>query len=329
MNDFSPITVIVHPACAAHLPGPEHPEQPQRLDAILQRLENGPLAAALTVREAPAAPRRWLEACHDTEYLYRFEEAALSGSTALDHQDNEMSFDTFDAARHAAGAGILGVDLAEDGHEVVFCAVRPPGHHAERRRALGFCFVNNTVVAARYWHQRYRRRVLIVDVDAHHGNGVQAAFETEPEVFYLSLHEDPAHSFPGSGYAGERGLGPGRGTTLNIPLPPGAGDEECITALTEVAAPAVAAFAPEAIVVAAGFDGHGADDMSGLNYTTALYGKLGVYLGDWARRYCRGRLLSVLEGGYHPEALAAGVEAYLAGLALTRRPAAGTNHGES
>lgn len=181
--------------------------------------------------------------------------------------------------------------------------------------AFGFCFFNNCAVAARYWQQRYnRRRILILDIDAHHGNGIQAAFEEDPEVLYVSIHEHPSFSFPGTGFAEENGSGAGKGMVLNIPLLPGAGDNEVLDAITEKVGPAIVAFEPEAILVAAGFDGHRQDDMSGLNYSTDLFLQLGLSIGKWAEQFSCGKVLSILEGGYHLDSLAESVEAYLTGL---------------
>lgn len=310
------ITIITHPNCLAHdTGGGEHPETPARLTSILAKLEASPLKERLAFIESSKAQRRWLTTSHDEHYLFRLEECALSGKTYLDHPDNQLCFESYEAALLSAGAGLTGIDLLEGDTDLVFCAVRPPGHHAERNLALGFCFLNNCVLAARYWQQQYgRKRILILDFDAHHGNGIQSAFEEDPEVFYLSLHEHPTFSFPGSGYAEETGTGKGRGTTLNIPLPPGADDRLVLNALDKCAAPAIAAFAPERIIVAAGFDGHRSDDMSGLLYSTELYGKFGEYLAAWAQRFCQGKLLSILEGGYHLESLADSAAAYLSAL---------------
>jgi acetoin utilization deacetylase AcuC-like enzyme len=319
VNTLRPLTLITHHRFLEHdTGGLGHPETPARLAAITQRLAGSPLAPFLRqIEPGGKAEWRWLAACHDESYLYRFEEAALSGRSYIDHPDNQLSFATYEAALLAAGCGIAGVDLIESGQaEVVFCPVRPPGHHAEPGMALGFCFLNNVAVAARYWQQaRGRRRIMIIDWDAHHGNGIQIAFEEEPEVFYISLHEHPTFSFPGTGWAEEIGTGPGRGATLNIPLQPGAGDKEVLAALAEKVEPALASFRPEALLIAAGFDGAREDDMSGLAYSIDLYYQLGRISAQWARQYCGGRMLSMLEGGYHLETLAAGVEAYLAGLA--------------
>lgn len=319
MTPLRPITLVSHNRFLEHDPGASgHPESPARLAAIAQRLASGPLAGKLNqVEVGERAAWRLLSACHDESYLYRFEEAALSGRSHLDHPDNQLSFGSYEAALLAAGCGIAGVDLIESGlAEIVFCPVRPPGHHAEPGMALGFCFLNNVAIAARYWQQAGgRRRIMIIDWDAHHGNGLQTLFEEDPEVFYISLHEHPTFSFPGTGWAEETGMGQGAGTVLNIPLLPGAGDEAVLAALADKVEPAVLSFRPEAMLVAAGFDGVREDDMSGLAYSTELYHKIGRLTLEWARRHCGGRVLSILEGGYHPETLAAGVEAYLTGLA--------------
>jgi len=311
-----PLAIVTHSRCLAHdTGGTDHPETPDRLTTLLKKLHASPLREQLTIIEPRQAERRWLTTFHDEDYLFRLEECALSGKTHLDHPDNQLCFDSYEAALLSAGAGLTGIDLLEDKDNLVFCAVRPPGHHAERNLALGFCFLNNSVLAAKYWQQQYgRRKILIIDWDAHHGNGIQSAFEEDPDVFYISLHEHPTFSFPGSGYAEETGTGPGHGATLNIPLPPGADDKMVLNAFAGKIAPAVNAFAPERIIVAAGFDGHRDDDMSGLAYSTELYGRIGEYLAAWATKFCRGKLLTILEGGYHPGSLADSATAYLNAL---------------
>ncbi|MDA8166103.1 MAG: histone deacetylase [Desulfobacteraceae bacterium] len=318
MAEPRPITLITHPRFFDHDTGGHgHPEMPGRLTAIAGRLEGGPLAPLVT-STAEIKPAEWhqLTPCHDETYLYRFEEAALAGRSWLDHPDNQLSFGTYEAALLAAGAGIAGIDLLESGTRTVFGAVRPPGHHAEQGTALGFCFLNNVAVAARYWQQQHgRRKIMIIDWDAHHGNGIQAAFEEDPEVFYISLHEHPTFSFPGTGWAEDTGSGAGRGTTLNLPLPPGTGDAIVLALLRGRVASAIERFRPDGLIVAAGFDGAAEDDMSGLSYSPALFRDLGRLTAAWAEQYCQGRVLSLLEGGYHLESLARGVEAYLGGLA--------------
>jgi len=302
--------------CLDHATWGGHPEARERVAAVLARLRTGVLAPRRVEVNSQAARRESLLAAHDADYLLRFEDAALSGREWFDHRDNQIGEESYQAALLAAGAGPAAIDLLEAGRAAhAFCAVRPPGHHAERSHALGFCFINNAVVAARHWQTAYgRRRVLVFDFDAHHGNGIQHAFEADPEVLYVSLHEHPTFSFPGTGYAEETGTGAGQGATLNIPLLPGARDAVALAALEERIHAAVHAFRPEAIVVAAGFDGHQLDDMSGLGYSTELFHRMGSAVSRWAADYAGGRSLSLLEGGYHLASLCDGVEQYLLGL---------------
>jgi len=311
------ITIVTHPHLQDHdTGGGDHPEIPERLPAIEKKLKSGPLAADLAYAEPCPADRKWLQTFHSESWLLRFEEEVLSGRSYIGHPDNQVCFETFAVAQLSAGSGLKGIDLVEDRVPgPVFCLTRPPGHHAESSKPYGFCFLNNCVVAARYWQQQYgRQRICVLDFDAHHGNGIQAAFEEDPDVLYISIHEHPSFSYPGTGYADETGTGEGAGTTLNIPLPPGSGDANVVAALDTKVREALESFKPFALIVAAGFDGHRLDDMSGLNYSTELYRLLGERIGGWAREFLDGRVVSILEGGYQLDALAESVEAYLAGL---------------
>lgn len=317
MTNFKPFTFITHPDYLTHATDAgDHPECARRILAITEKLQNGLLAPLMTLAEPRNALRDEILAFHHEDYLYRFEETTLSGRTFIDHPDNQICFDSYETAFRAAGAGLSGIDLLEsDTTDIVFCNVRPPGHHAEQSSALGFCFFNNVVIAAKYWQKLYRKtKIVIIDWDAHHGNGIQSAFDEDPSVFYISIHEHPTFSFPGTGFADDKGTGRGHGTTLNIPLPLGADDNVVLDAMEKLVAPAIAAFNPEALIVAAGFDGHLLDDMSGLSYSTTLFGQLGIWMNVFANQYCGGKILSILEGGYHIEAVAAGVEAYIAGI---------------
>lgn len=312
---------ITHPRYLLHDTGGEgHPETPARLEEISSALSSLSSICTIATIEPPPAGKKWLLAVHPEEYLLRFEEVALSGRSYLGHPDNQLGYETYEIALIAAGAGLTGIDLLEreSGCTRIFCSVRPPGHHAEKTTSLGFCFLNNAAIAARYWQDKYsRQRIAIIDFDAHHGNGIQSTFEEDPDVLYVSIHEHPTFSFPGTGYAEEIGSGSGEGTILNIPLLPGANDQEVKRAFAEQVEPALKKFRPEALIVAAGFDGHKLDDMSGLSFSTELYGYIGCRLAAIGKTICHGRILSILEGGYHLPSLASSVEEYCRGIIET------------
>lgn len=299
-----------------HDTGSEHPEIPARLQVILAQLEQSACFSLLGFHKSRPAERKWLMAAHDEGWLFRFEEAVLSGKTYIDHTDNQIGYESYEVATLAAGAGLTAIDLMEaGGAPQAFCLVRPPGHHAERNRPFGFCFFNNCVVAARYWQQKYgRKRVVVFDFDAHHGNGIQSAFEREEDTLYISVHEHPSFSYPGTGYSDETGFGDGRGSILNLPLSPGAGDAQFLPLLHGPVEEKIARWQPDAMIVAAGFDGHRDDEMSGLHYSTGLYEKIGRQVLLLSRKYCGGRLLSIFEGGYELTVLGESVEAYVRGL---------------
>ena len=317
MTDNPSITIVTDSFLLSHdTGGGEHPEVPERLQAVDRQLQSGPLASSLNYVQHEPAPREWLLSFHTEAWLFRFEESVLSGRTYMDHPDNQICYESYDVAISSAGTGLTGVDLIEkDGFGPVFCSTRPPGHHAEPNMPFGFCFLNNCVIAARYWQKKYKRqRVCIIDFDAHHGNGIQTAFEEDADSLYISIHEHPSFSYPGTGYAEEKGMEAGIGTILNIPLLPGASDRKFFEAWDREINEKLNQFKPEVIIIAAGFDGHEQDDMSGLNYTTQLYGELGRKIGLLAEKFTQGRLLSILEGGYHIPSLAESVEEYLTGL---------------
>jgi len=310
------LTLISDSRFLDHDTGIDHPELPARLQLILSNLEQSDFFSSLGFHATRPAERKWLMAAHDEGWLFRFEEAVLSGKTSVDHTDNQICYESYEVATLSAGAGLTAIDLLEQGQaRQVFCLVRPPGHHAERNRPFGFCFFNNCVVAARYWQQHYgRQRILVFDFDAHHGNGIQAAFEREADTLYISIHEHPSFSYPGTGYKDETGFGEGRGSILNLPLSPGAGDEQLLALLRGPVEEKIAQWRPDAMIVAAGFDGHRADEMSGLLYSTGVYEKVGQVVRALSNRYCGGRLLSMLEGGYELTVLGESVEAYVRGL---------------
>ncbi len=283
-----------------HRTGPYHPEVPERLEVIYRGLEQRGLLSQLTLIAAQPAEERWIEAVHRIEHIRRFEEACLMGKSELDHPDNQICEETFQTALLAVG-GILEAARRVMGQELdnAFCAVRPPGHHAEADRALGFCFFNNAAIAARYLQAEWGvPRIGIIDFDVHHGNGTQHIFERDPTVFYYSIHEHPTFAYPGTGREFEKGLEAGYGYTLNSPVLPGHGDEEYRTLIDKDLIPAFDRFQPEVILVSAGFDAHEDDDMSGINLSTSGYSWIMNRVMGLAERYARGRLISILEGGY-------------------------------
>ncbi len=314
------ITVVTDPQYQLHdTGGGDHPEIPERLQLITAGLSSGHLADIVDFISPRPARRSEIMTFHPESWLFRFEEAVLSGRTYIDHPDNQIGYDSYDIATLSAGAGLTAIDCIEkDTGNILFCASRPPGHHAEPTQPYGFCFFNNCVIAARYWQQAHKRqRICVLDFDAHHGNGIQTAFEEDADALYISIHEHPSFSFPGTGWANENGSGPGKGTILNVPLAPGSGDRQILEVIDGPVQFLLTQFVPDALIIAAGFDGHKDDDMSGLNYSTVLYEQLGRRLADWSGYFCDGRLISILEGGYHLPVLAECVEAYLSGLSCT------------
>ncbi len=314
---MSLLTLITDPQYLQHdTGGDEHPENPARLQVIAKELQQVSFHSGLIYESPRMAEREWLLTTHSESWLFRFEEAVLSGRTYIDHPDNQIGYDSYEIAGLSAGAGLSAIDRIEAGTaDNVFCLVRPPGHHAEKKVPYGFCFFNNTVIAARYWQQKYGvKRVLIFDFDAHHGNGIQSAFEEEAGNFYVSIHEHPSFSYPGTGYSDEHGMGEGKGCILNLPLRPGAADNDVCELLSDTILPQLEMWQPDAIIVAAGFDAHQKDDMSGLQYSTELYYILGKEMRQWAERFTRGKLLSILEGGYELSVLGESVAAYCKGL---------------
>ncbi|MGQ9689446.1 MAG: histone deacetylase family protein [Desulfobaccales bacterium] len=296
-----------------HRPGERHPERPARLEAIMQRLQDTGLSEELILVRPYPAPLPWIERLHDPAYIERFRTACQRGYTIFMTPDCGICPDSFDIALLAVGGVFAAIENVMNGRlNNAFCAVRPPGHHAERSRALGFCFFNNIALGAVYLLEQFGlERVAIVDWDVHHGNGTQHMFESDPRVFYLSLHEDPYSCYPGTGFRQEEGKGPGKGYNLNLPLPAGSGDTEYLKALEEEGLPRLRKFAPQFVLISAGFDAHESDPLAHQNLTREAYRKMGRMILDLAAETAGGRLVSLLEGGYNLTVLADCVEDHL------------------
>jgi acetoin utilization deacetylase AcuC-like enzyme len=318
MTEAGRVLLFSDPALAGHRP-PGHPDRPERLSAV----EAG-VADAVAARGAPIerpavepADAAALERIHPARYIALLEEAAEQGGGWID-ADTHIGPASMVAARLAAGATIQAAATAAAGEAAVaFAVVRPPGHHARRERAAGFCLLNNVALAAMALRASgLAQRIVILDWDVHHGDGTQAIFDADPDLCYASTHQMPL--YPGTGDAADRGAGPGLGSKHNVPLPPGSGDEAFVGAWLTRLLPAVAAFAPEAILVSAGYDAHRLDPLAELEVTASGYHSVSEAIGRTAREVgVRGIALS-LEGGYDLDALrdsaAATVTGLLAGL---------------
>ena len=306
--------LVYHPAYLEHDMGAGHPESPDRLRAIMQQLERSGTATRLVRIEPRKAEDEWILEIHNKTYVSALKQhAPSSGRLSLD-ADTSMSPGSLAAAYLAAGGALAAVDAIMAGQvNHAFCAARPPGHHAEAGRAMGFCLFNNVAIAARYVQKKYGlKHVLIVDWDVHHGNGTQHSFEDDPSVLFFSTHQFP--HYPGTGRASERGKGAGEGFTINVPMEAGQGDEEYRAVFQHTLLPAAEDFNPDFIIVSAGFDAHQDDPLAGMGLTQSGYADLTAIVAGIAKRHAAGRLLSSLEGGYNLRALAASVDAHVTAL---------------
>jgi acetoin utilization deacetylase AcuC-like enzyme len=301
---------LCHPSALDHQTPPGHPERPDRIRAIERILEHERFAP-LHREQAPMGTPQMAALAHPQAYVDAMAEVApKEGMVAID-ADTTMSPGTYEAAMRGVGAAVQGVDEVMTGKvKNAFSAMRPPGHHAERTRAMGFCFYNNAAIAARHAQKAHgAERVAIMDWDVHHGNGSQDIFWSDPSVMYASTHQMPL--YPGTGAVSERG---DHGTIVNTPLSPGDGSEIFREALDTVVLPRLAAFGPDLIVISAGFDAHWRDPLANLNLTEADFGWATVKLMELAEKRCQGRIVSVLEGGYDLEGLSRSVAAHVTAL---------------
>jgi len=299
--------LYTHPSCLEHDPGQYHPETPARLKAVLAAL-SAPEFAALERREAPEATLEDLSRVHPPHFVERLLAAVPeAGHVGID-ADTVMSPQSGAAALHAAGAVAAAVDAIIAGEaDNAFCAVRPPGHHAEPNRAMGFCLFNNVAVGALRARQVHGlARVAVIDFDVHHGNGTQAAFWDNQSLFYGSTHQWPL--YPGTGSSGETGVA---GNIVNVPLPPISGSQAFRQGMTRILLPALDTFAPEMVLISAGFDAHRSDPLAQLLLDEADYTWATEQLLDVARRHSSGRVVSTLEGGYDLVALGSSAAAHV------------------
>jgi len=302
--------VLTDPRFLDHDPGPGHVESPARLDAIMAELGRAPLAG-VTIETPRAATDAEIEAVHSPGYRARL--ASLDGQYAELDPDTAVSPGSWEAATLAAGAAV-GAALAVMGGKAdnAFALVRPPGHHARPDRAMGFCLLNNAAIAAEAARRAGAERVLILDWDVHHGNGTQEIFEARQDVLYMSVHQYPF--YPGTGAAAEVGVGAGRGATVNCALPGGQADADYGVVFHDLFLPVGRAFAPDLIIVSAGFDAHARDPLAEMRVTERGFAAMGSALRELAADSCGGKLVLLLEGGYDLGALASSVHASLEAL---------------
>jgi len=304
-----PILFLTNDLCSDHYPGRQHPERPERLSAVQEGAVLSDLGSSLVYVEAEPIERKEILQVHDDGFIEELERINAQGGGRID-PDTKMSEHTWAAARISAGAGIQAVrELTEGSYEASFCAVRPPGHHATSNQSMGFCFLNNVAIAAKHLVNA-GQRVLIVDYDAHHGNGTQEIFYEDPNVFFVSFHEWPL--YPGTGKVEEIGAGQGLGTTVNLPFPSGTTGDHYRKAWETILQPKIDHFDPSWLIISAGFDSHRNDPVASLGLTSGDYADL---TSEIISAVPPGRRLVFLEGGYNLEALRLSTAAVLRTLA--------------
>ncbi|MGR8949838.1 MAG: histone deacetylase family protein [Gammaproteobacteria bacterium] len=298
----------------AHDTGPGHPERPERFSTPLRHINGLAWRDKLLDIDTKRAEPEWIRSVHDSDYIARAKAACKAGHSHLDSMDVAISPRSFEIASLAAGAGISIADRIMNGTvDNGFALVRPPGHHAEHDTALGFCLFNNIAILANYLKQAHALdKIAIVDWDVHHGNGTQHTFDSDPSVLYVSTHQFPY--YPGTGAASETGVGIGKGSVVNCPMPAGASDALYERAFREKILPALEKFKPDAVLISAGFDAHHSDPLAEISLTTEFFGWMTLRLMEIADKHAEGRIISLLEGGYNLNTLGACIEAHLAML---------------
>ena len=295
-----------------------HPENPGRLTAIQNRLESSEFYNNLIPIQPRKATAEEIGMVHDSGYVASVKQSCADEVRNLD-ADTVISSNSYDAALLSVGAGMKAIDQLIDGNiHNAFCAVRPPGHHAEQDHAMGFCLFNNVGIAARYAQKtKGLNKIFIFDWDVHHGNGSQHSFYSDPSIYYSSTHQYPF--YPGTGAKEETGTGDGLGTTLNLPMDAYSDDDNYLSAVEKKLIPEIQHYKPDLIIISAGFDAHQNDPLAQIQLTTDCFGKMTELLMGIARDVCDGRLLSMLEGGYDYDALSDSVRLHMQTL-LTFEP---------
>lgn len=303
--------LVYHEDYLLHHAGSWHPEGPERLQSIMNHLAETKLLAKLNLVQPYPADIDWIATIHNRNYISSVEQiCSTHGFSNLD-ADTYVCPDSYRIALLAAGGALAAADAMMEGRiDNAFCLLRPPGHHAEKTRAMGFCLFNNIAILAKYLQLKFHlEKIFILDWDVHHGNGTQNSFYDDPTVFYFSIHQYP--HYPGTGLPTERGIGKGEGYTLNIPLAGGHGNEDYMKIFQDQLVPVVKDFQPDCILISAGFDGHWNDPLAGMQLTESGYAKLTEIILEVAEECCRGRAISLLEGGYNLEMLAKSVAAHI------------------
>lgn len=296
-----------------HDTGKGHPERPDRLRAVVKHLNDSGMWERLKHPAVEPAKREMIERVHKAAYVDRLEKACKDGKPFIDVVDSAISEDSAAVAYLTAGAAVDAVEQVATGKlKRAFVLGRPPGHHAERDRSMGFCLFSNIAIAAEHWIAKHQaKRVAILDFDVHHGNGTQHHFEERADVLFISIHQHPKTCYPGTGYHEETGKGKGEGTTLNIPLMPGGGDDVYAEAMEQGVLPALKRFKPDALLVSAGFDAAADDPLAQMEVTAEGFEMIARTIRGYADEVLDGKLVTLLEGGYDLTALSEGVEAYL------------------
>ena len=306
--------VVYDPAFLEHDTGANHPECGARLQNTIQHLQHLDCFKTLKQLTPITSDPKWLETVHDRAYIKRVRQTCAEGDLFLDSMDVRICRQSYALALLAVGATLTLADQVIGGEiDNGFALIRPPGHHAERDQALGFCLFNNVAILARYLQRHYQlQKLLIFDWDVHHGNGTQHTFEADPSVLYISIHQYPF--YPGTGAYNETGTGKGQGATLNCPVPAAASDMDYREIFQNQILPKIDHYQPEAIILSSGFDAHANDPLGQVNLTTECYHWMTERIAEKAALYSAHRIISVLEGGYHLTTLPLCIEQHLAAL---------------